>query len=173
MGYFQRFAEMPFAVESETSDTQDLDIARRWTGGGLVCHQGDSPYTLTVPADHWLAKISATDCYRWIHDLLATSIREPTGINAVAQAVVSEELSASPARACFAEPVHWDVIVAENSAGGSDGKKIAGAAQRRSRGRLLHQGSVILPSQEGGKPDAEATLRLAADVRKSALRISR
>ena len=149
MGYFQRWAEMPLATGTEKSTSRDLDIARRWTGGGLVCHQGDFPYTLMVPSDHWLAKLSATDCYRWIHERLATSIREARGIAAVAQAAVPDEQSVSPTRACFAEPVHWDVTIAEDAEGSEGEKKIAGAAQRRSRGRLLHQGSVILPAPQG------------------------
>ena len=159
MGYFQRFAEMPFATESGTSETQDLDIARRWTGGGLVCHQGDYPYTLTVPADHWLAKIPATDCYRWIHQRLAASIRETSGIAATAQAVASNGKSASPARACFAEPVHWDVVITDSDAVSGHEEKIAGAAQRRSQGRLLHQGSVILPFKTKGEERDETTFR--------------
>jgi lipoate-protein ligase A len=35
---------------------------------------------------------------------------------------------------CFANPVRADVMI--------DGRKIAGAAQRRTRGGLLHQGSI-------------------------------
>jgi lipoate-protein ligase A len=36
--------------------------------------------------------------------------------------------------ACFANPVHADVMV--------NGRKVAGAAQRRARAGLLHQGSI-------------------------------
>jgi lipoate-protein ligase A len=39
---------------------------------------------------------------------------------------------------CFEAPVQYDVVVA--------GQKVAGAAQRRLRRGLLHQGSVLLPS---------------------------
>jgi lipoate-protein ligase A len=35
---------------------------------------------------------------------------------------------------CFANPVHADVLV--------NGRKVAGAAQRRTRAGLLHQGSI-------------------------------
>jgi lipoate-protein ligase A len=157
MGYFQRHAEIPFAAKAEMDKLAKLDIARRWTGGGLVCHRGDIPYTLIVPADHWLAKIPATDSYRWIHERLAASIRESIGIAAVAQTVCSEDIPAAPAGACFAEPVHWDVVMLESDDDPSEGKKIAGAAQRRSRGRLLHQGSVILPPGKGSESPADAT----------------
>jgi lipoate-protein ligase A len=39
--------------------------------------------------------------------------------------------------ACFAKPVKFDII--------SDAGKLSGAAQRRTREGLLHQGSILLP----------------------------
>ena len=153
MGYFQRWREMPFASRSTdaAAGSAHVDAARRWTGGGLVCHQGDLPYTLAVPAEHWLAKMPATDCYQWIHKILATAIRQVNGIDAIAMPATTEKGPASPSQVCFTEPVHWDVVLTDGTGNDRNGQKIAGAAQRRSRGRLLHQGSVILPSANATK----------------------
>jgi lipoate-protein ligase A len=40
--------------------------------------------------------------------------------------------------ACFEKPVAWDLVDRQ-------GRKLAGAGQRRTRRGLLHQGSVVVP----------------------------
>jgi lipoate-protein ligase A len=151
MGYFQKWQEMPFhqggrSTAGDPGALGNRDVARRWTGGGLVDHQEDSPYTLTIPADHALAQMPATESYRWIHERVAAALRDALNISASARAVEDSSSgpssSSPPAQVCFEAPVHWDVV--ENFTTG-ESRKIAGAAQRRSRGHLLHQGSVILP----------------------------
>lgn len=47
--------------------------------------------------------------------------------------------SASDSKACFEKPVRWDII-------SGDGRKLAGAGQRRGREGVLHQGSVAVPA---------------------------
>ncbi len=56
---------------------------------------------------------------------------------------------------CFAGPVQYDIVVA--------GAKVAGAAQRRLKRGLLHQGSILLPETatvRGGPPALNDALRL-------------
>jgi len=134
-GYFQRWRDLSL-------DTfRGSEIARRWTGGGLVDHRHDLPYSLIVPAGHWLATVPAVESYRWIHAHLAQALRETTPLDAIAEDGARDDsrTTSQPALACFTAPVAWDVTDA------SSGQKISGAAQRRSRRRLLHQGSVIVP----------------------------
>jgi lipoate-protein ligase A len=97
---------------------------RRWTGGGEVPHGEDFTYTLAVPREHPFCRMSVRESYGAIH-------------RAVATLLPGSELAASDAAAsaaCFARPVVFDVLVA--------GAKVAGAAQRRGRHGLLHQGSI-------------------------------
>lgn len=147
MGYFQRWQEMPL----ESFGDSDIEIARRWTGGGLVDHRHDLPYSLIVPAGHWLSAAPATHSYRWIHERLARALRQVAGLDvSAADAARSEPpASAQGAMVCFTAPVAWDVIEA------GSGRKISGAAQRRSRQRLLHQGSVIIPGHGRNRTDGD------------------
>ena len=55
---------------------------------------------------------------------------------------------------CFENPVNHDLV-------GGDGRKLAGAGQRRSKAGLLHQGSVAAAAEDDGA-SARRAARLAA-----------
>lgn len=133
IGYFQKFP----AHLSETHP-----IVRRPTGGGLVYHGQDTTYTVVVPPGHGLHEISVTDAYCAIHEAVAAALqfavgRRPSGDVAVVSvwpAEVSAPATADRSYECFQNPVHGDVV--------AGGRKLAGAAQRRTKWGLLHQGSI-------------------------------
>lgn len=110
-----------------------LEMVRRWTGGGIVWHgEGvDWTYSLIVPRHEPLARAPIAASYQAIHRALAQALN---------QLGVPASLADAPAPGlggpCFAAPVAFDVM--------ASGRKIAGAAQRRTRHGLLHQGSVQL-----------------------------
>lgn len=106
------------------------DLVRRWTGGGMVDHRADWTYTVVAPRDEPLANWRGAESYRRIHAALAETLAEE-GVSARLSAGDEE----TGAALCFENPVGHDLL-------GSDGRKLAGAGQRRSRRGLLHQGSV-------------------------------
>jgi lipoate-protein ligase A len=133
LGYFQ-----PAALAKE-----GRPFIRRYTGGGLVDHARDVTYTLVLPRAHPWMELSAPESYRHIHygvqaALAACGIE--SDLTPTAHAIESD--------ACFAKPVRFDIVAAE--------RKLSGAAQRRTREGLLHQGSILLPD-----PARNADLRRA------------
>jgi lipoate-protein ligase A len=121
-GYFQKFSEIARA-------TALRPLVRRPTGGGLVPHESDWTYSLIVPPSHGWYGLRATESYARVHQW----IRE-----AFARLGVETELAPgcrkeAPGQ-CFAGYEKSDVLWF--------GKKIAGAAQRRTKAGLLIQGSV-------------------------------
>ena len=108
------------------------ELVRRGTGGGIVPHGEDWTYSVIVPRLHPFARLSAGESYRILHEELAAAMS--------AAGVGGERVSLTPqamektSHACFENPAQHDVL--------AGGRKIAGAAQRRSRFGLLHQGSV-------------------------------
>lgn len=124
-GYFGRYADV-------ADSAKDRAVVRRWTGGGIVPHEEDLTYSLIIPATEPLFTKSSREIYAAVHD-------------AIRRALIANRFSASLANAaapkfsehCFANPVAADVMM--------DGRKIAGAAQRRTRKALLHQGSIQRP----------------------------
>jgi lipoate-protein ligase A len=135
-GYFGRFTDV-------ASYQCERDLVRRWTGGGIVFHGEDLTYSLVIPTSDTAFAESSMSIYEKIHRALCDALSE-TGWRAVVAGVVdSDPGSATVATrtgisdtgySCFANPVRADVMI--------DGRKIAGAAQRRTRRGLLQQGSI-------------------------------
>lgn len=121
-GYFGKFDEAERAAEGR-------ELVRRWTGGGIVLHGADLTYSIVIPAtDHYFVR-SPLDLYSDVHAALRIILIQD-GLKAVLASSSSQKISG----ACFANSVRADVMI--------DGKKIAGAAQRRTRRGLLQQGSI-------------------------------
>ncbi len=146
IGYFQRCRETIGPVE-----IGELDLVRRWTGGGRVDHREDLTYTLVVPREHPFFFLAPTDNYRWVHDRVVQALEN---IGATAR-VTDSENTFSPRGGdspnCFDSPVQFDVV-------NDEGGKLAGAAQRRTRWGLLHQGSVVEPGLAEKRRDWETVL---------------
>lgn len=123
-GYFGKFA-------SVAAEAGSREVVRRWTGGGIVLHGDDLTYALVTPAAHPAAARGPAAIYAALHG----AIREALG----AEGRMAELASAAAPKIsddCFANPVRDDVLLL--------GRKIAGAAQRRTRGGFLQQGSIQL-----------------------------
>jgi lipoate-protein ligase A len=131
LGYFQPAMLVPAG----------RPFIRRYTGGGLVDHAADVTYTIVLPRAHPWMELSAPESYCLVH----------RGVQAALAACgIESELTSAPAaaesEACFQKPVRFDLV--------SVGNKLSGAAQRRTREGLLHQGSILLPD-----PSQNARLR--------------
>ena len=123
-GYFEAWG--PLAIEYPSRE-----LVRRWTGGGVVEHGRDVTYSLLLPRAHALTNLAAGASYQVIHTLL---LRAMHGLGCTGVEVSDGSGSPAAARACFAKPVRYDLLW--------NGRKISGAAQRRTRRGLLHQGSI-------------------------------
>ena len=122
-GYFERWEPVARAFPGR-------EWVRRWTGGGIVPHGEDWTYSLIVPRGEAFARETPAESYRVIHEVLGIAMRE----QGVAAATVTPQAAPKISQACFENQAQYDVLAA--------GHKIAGAAQRRSRFGMLHQGSV-------------------------------
>ena len=116
-GYFGKFAD----VEKEKRD-----LVRRWTGGGIVFHGADLTYSIVIPASDPAFSESTISIYEKTHRAIQRALGSRTELAKVAAPKTSES--------CFANAVRADVLL--------NGRKIAGAAQRRTRRGLLQQGSI-------------------------------
>jgi len=131
-GYFGKFADV-------ANYAPRRDLVRRWTGGGIVFHGDDLTYSIVIPANDPAFSESSMLIYEKIHCALRSALLangERAELAPVAGVVDAGAAIIDRGYTCFANPVRADVMV--------NGRKVAGAAQRRTRGGLLHQGSIQL-----------------------------
>jgi lipoate-protein ligase A len=121
-GFFVPFAEACGAAG-------DRVMVRRWTGGGIVTHGEDLTYSIMIGSNNGAFSLPSKIVYQRVHAALSSALHE-IGIATALTEANEPKLS----EACFANPVVSDVI--------ENGRKIAGAAQRKTRSGLLHQGSI-------------------------------
>jgi lipoate-protein ligase A len=124
-GYFQKFAEVERL-------TKLRPLIRRPTGGGLVPHDADWTYSLAFPAGDPWHKLKAVESYRRVHEWIQAAFADAGLATELAPCCRKE----APGQ-CFAGAEQFDVL--------RQGRKIAGAAQRRTRDGLLIQGSIQPP----------------------------
>jgi len=143
-GYFQRFTE----VEKMTLLRP---LIRRPTGGGLVPHDADWTYSLAFPPTAPWYALKAVESYQRVHEWIRAAFSK---LN------VATELAACCRKAlpgqCFIGHEKFDVLWHD--------RKIAGAAQRRTRNGLLIQGSVQPPLVKISRADWEEAMGEAARV---------
>jgi len=121
-GYFQRYNQI-----AELTPLRPL--LRRPTGGGLVPHLNDWTYSLAVPAGHPWYSLQAIESYQRFHSWIQTSL-DRCGLSVE----LAGECNREQPGQCFVGSEPYDVLYL--------GRKIAGAAQRRTRDGLLIQGSL-------------------------------
>ncbi len=122
-GYFQKYADVERA-------TLLRPLIRRPTGGGIVPHDADWTYSFAFPPGHEWHSLKAEESYRRVHEWIQSAFAK---LN-VATELASVAFSNSEIGQCFAGYEKFDLLW--------NGRKIAGAAQRRNKLGLLIQGSV-------------------------------
>ena len=140
-GYFQKYSDIERA-------TLLRPLVRRPTGGGLVPHDADWTYSLAFPTNHEWYSVSAVESYRRVHDWIRAAFARLKVTTELAPCCRKSELGK-----CFAGYEKFDLLW--------HGKKIAGAAQRRSKLGLLIQGSVQPPPRSLKRDDWERAMREA------------
>ena len=119
-------------IDVEFCASEGIGIVRRITGGNAVLHDRELTYSFIV--DESLVPASIQESYKYISSgiLRALSL---LGLDATMNnAVENGEKSA----VCFQEPSWYEILV--------NGKKLVGSAQKRTQGKVLQHGAVLLDS---------------------------
>lgn len=136
-GYFTEPAD--YFNESVVKDL-GIKLVRRPTGGGVIFHCNDWTLSLFLPCVHPCYAMATVDAYRYLNTLVGKALCK-AGL--LSESSFHLEEKKTPSRRggfCMAESTIYDIVFG--------GKKIAGAAQRKTKAGLLHQVSVCLKAPD-------------------------
>lgn len=128
LGYFQ-----PARQRDTHAASRGCPLVRRASGGGAILHDRELTYSLAVPLRQRFGA-QAGSLYQIAHHTLVQSLRA-MGVVAHLHVPAADEPAATDFL-CFQRRTQGDVLCGP--------AKIAGSAQRRSRGALVQHGSVLL-----------------------------
>jgi len=129
LGYFQAYADR----EGHRASL-GCPAVRRMSGGGAIVHDQEITYSLTIPPGHpWAGR--GQGMYEAVHSTLVEWLLEG-GIRAFLWDHPPLSEHGRQPFLCFQRRAPGDVVVGD--------AKVAGSAQRRSRGAVLQHGSIVL-----------------------------
>jgi len=142
---FGHFIDPSQFLNLDRAGKKGLHLARRPTGGGILFHIWDMAFSVLVPAHVPEFSLNTLENYAFVNQAVLHAVRDFLNIPLTPLSLTIEDgpsLDASCSRFCMAKPTKYDVLL--------QGKKVAGAAQRKTKKGFLHQGSISLqlPSQE-------------------------
>ncbi len=114
-----------------------LSVARRPTGGGIVLHVSDLAFSVLVPANHEGYHENTLDNYHYVNNKVKKALKsfiKTTNLKLLPANPTPLDIACQ--NFCMAKPTIYDVMY--------EGKKIAGAAQRKKKQGYLHQGTISL-----------------------------
>lgn len=132
LGYFQQWDD-----RRQHPASRNCPVVRRPSGGGAILHDRELTYSFALPATHAWARRHAL-LYTAVHRTLIETLAD-WGVQASlcgAEGNPGREGHSPQPFLCFQRRACGDVLVG--------GTKVAGSAQRRSRGAILQHGSVLL-----------------------------
>ncbi|NIA22442.1 MAG: hypothetical protein GWP05_10865 [Anaerolineaceae bacterium] len=131
LGYFQSLEDIP--PEHRTR----RPVVRRTTGGGAILHDRELTYSLATPK----ALLDGAKLYALANQAILLAIRR-LGAQAHVRGPLPGQRAQRGPFFCFARPGSTDIIARAG--------KLAGAAQRRTGGGILQQGSILLAGDQAG-----------------------
>jgi lipoate---protein ligase len=132
-GYFIDPAK--YFTEQAFLDSSGVEFARRPTGGGILFHYCDFPFTFALPSTHPCFSENVLENYRFVNEVVLQAVFEVAGKDAELE-LKKEHVTTCHEHFCMATPTRYDLIY--------QGYKIGGSAQRKTRCGYVHQASVFL-----------------------------
>jgi len=128
MGYVQKAKYIPDNTKK---------IVRRLTGGGFVDHTKQYTYSIIFPNGHWINKQPTLESYRLVNLAIIEMFKSIGSSPQLSNDTIPKTTDRNK-MICFETPTQYDVMINK--------EKVAGAAQRRTKVGILHQGTISTKS---------------------------
>lgn len=134
-GYFIRPEEY---LDLDYLNKSKVKIGRRPTGGGITFHLTDFAFSILVPSHCSQYSMNTLDNYACVNRFLSQVVSQWSADQIQPELLTEpDECEDKNCRAfCMAKATQYDLVL--------KGKKLGGAAQRRTKQGFLHQGSLSL-----------------------------
>lgn len=132
---YGHFADPAKLLNLEAAEKRKLQLAKRPTGGGLLFHLTDFAFSVLVPATDPAYSTNTMENYATVNSIVENVVRQFMAVDT--DLLPDEPHCETIARHfCMGKPTKYDVMVG--------GRKVGGAAQRRTKDGYLHQGTIHL-----------------------------
>ena len=135
---YGHFTDPAKLLHLENAKRLSLHLARRPTGGGIILHIWDMAFSVLVPSHCPEFSTNTLENYAFVNNAVLAAIKEFLGDQPPLSLTPTDFSPWDPdcAHFCMAKPTQYDVMWGE--------RKVAGAAQRKTRKGFLHQGTIAL-----------------------------
>lgn len=130
------FLDPMLCLDRRALESHGLQLVRRPTGGGIIFHLWDFTFSFFLPAKHPCFFSKTLKNYAFVNSIVMDALKDfnPELQKTSLTPLDYPKKDAQSASFCMARPTKYDVVI--------QGKKLAGAAQRRTCRGYLHQGSI-------------------------------
>ncbi|MGQ0535731.1 MAG: lipoate--protein ligase family protein, partial [Methanobacteriota archaeon] len=129
------YAQPPGVVDADAAKAEGVDVVRRPTGGGAILHTvSEVTYAVVLPRGHPGLPEDVPGSAAAVSRGVALALEELGATPEIRDAPASEEAL------CYLRPGGLSVTVG--------GRKVSGAAQRRTASHVLQHGTVIVDADE-------------------------
>lgn len=158
-------------LNTEYLKKEGFELAKRPTGGGFVFHVIDWAFSVLVPATFPAFSLNTLENYAFVNRMVISTLERYRSKQRLLKKenfqLLPHEIGSQKdlsSHFCMAKPTKYDVMLG--------GKKIAGAAQRRTKEGYLHQGAIfLLPLEENFLKNALRNQEIAHEMQNNSLPI--
>gem|GEM_PF-267263 len=142
-----------------------LSLAKRPTGGGVLFHCADFAFSVLIPSQHPHFSLNPLSNYHYVNQGVRKAVLRflPSSFSEKPYLLIGEwkKLKGPAAHCCMAQPTRYDVML--------EGRKVAGAAQRRTKAGYLHQGTIFVaqPPEERIAPFLRSPREVCSHISQS------
>jgi lipoate-protein ligase A len=133
---YGHFIQIEKMLKKDELELNQIETAKRPTGGGIIFHLYDLAFSFLLPSSHLSYSKIPLENYAFVNTIVKEAILPLMNNTQLKFLPIDPKDPSDATHFCMAKPTIYDVMI--------DDKKIVGAAQRNKNQGFLHQGSIAI-----------------------------